>query len=41
MEKKGLDKKVISRLKNLYMDNYSIVVVNNIQGQAVKNVRIT
>ena len=27
MEKKGLEKKVISRLKNLYMDNYSIVVM--------------
>ena len=41
MEKKGLDKRVISRLKTLYMDNFSIVVVNNIQGKAVKNIRLS
>ena len=33
LEKKGLDKKVISRLKNLYIDNYTIIVVNNMQGK--------
>ena len=41
LEKKGLDKKVISRLKNLYMDNYTIIVVNNMQGKVVKNIRLS
>ena len=41
LEKKGLDKKVISRIKNLYRNNLTIVVVNNIQGKAVKNVRLS
>ena len=31
--------KVINRYKNLYDDNFSIVVVNNIQGRCVKNTR--
>ena len=37
--KKGLDRKVISRLENLYSNSTSIVVVNNIHGKSVKNVR--
>ena len=40
MGKKGLDKRVIYRLRNLYMNNFT-VVVNNIQGQAVKNIRLS
>ena len=41
LDKKGLDRRVISRIKNLYRNNISIVVVNNIQGKAVKNVRLS
>ena len=32
---------VIDRLKNLYKDNVSVVVVNNIQGKAVQNPRLS
>ena len=38
LEKKGLDKRVIRRLQNLYKDNLTIVVVNNIKGKPVKNI---
>ena len=41
LDKKGLDRKVISRLRNLYMDSYTITVVNNIQGKAIKNTRLS
>ena len=41
LEKKGLDVRVISRLKNLYKDNLTIVVVNNVQGKSVKNIRLS
>ena len=41
LERKGLDNRVISRIKNLYRNNLSIVVVNNIQGKAVMNVRLS
>ena len=41
LEKKGLDSRVINRLKNLYMDNSTIVVVNNIMGKMVKNIRLS
>ena len=41
LERKGLDSRVISRLKNLYMDNITIVVLNNIQGKKVKNIRLS
>ena len=41
LEKKGLDKRVIRRLQNLYKDNLTIVVVNNIQGKSVKNIRLS
>ena len=33
LSKKGLSAKVINRYKNLYDDNFSIIVVNNIQGR--------
>ena len=39
LEKKGLDKQVIDRLKNLYSNSVSIVVVNNVWGRTVKNIR--
>ena len=39
MCKKGLCEEVIERYQNLYKDNLSIVVVNNIQGKCVKNTR--
>ena len=41
LEKKGLDPRVIARYKNLYRDNITVVVVNNIQGRAVKNIRLS
>jgi hypothetical protein len=41
LEKKGLDKRIIQRLKNLYTDNFSVVVVNNIPGKSVKNIRMS
>ena len=39
LEKKGLDRQVIRRLKNLYSSSLSIVVVNNVQGKTVSNIR--
>ena len=39
LEKKGLDKKVINRLQNLYSNSMSIVVVNNVWGKTVMNIR--
>ena len=30
-----------NRLKNLYRDNLSIVVVNNIEGRCIKNIRLS
>ena len=41
MEAKGLCQEACSRLLNLYTDNYSIVVVNNVLGKCVKNTRMT
>ena len=41
LEKKGLDKRVIRRLQNLYRDNLTTVVVNNIPGKSVKNIRLS
>ena len=39
LEKKGLDRQVINRLRNLYDNSTSLVVVNNVQGKAIRNVR--
>ena len=39
LEKKGLASQVIRRLQNLYSNSISIVVVNNVQGKTVKNIR--
>ena len=41
MKKKGLDDRVIKRYLNLYSENYSIVVVNNIKGRCIKNIRMS
>ena len=38
-EKKGLDSQVIKRLRNLYNESISVVVVNNMESKAVKNIR--
>ena len=39
MYKKGVSQEVINRYNNIYEDNTSIVVVNNIQGRAIQNTR--
>ena len=41
LEKKGLSKQVIDQLSNLYQDNWSIIVVNNIEGDCIKNTRLS
>ena len=39
MLKKGLSSEVVARKQNLYEDNLSIVVMNNIPGKFVKKTR--
>ena len=39
LSKKGLCNQVIDRLRNLYRDNITIVVVNNVLGKAFLNHR--
>ena len=39
LEKKGLDKEVIKRLRNLYNNSSSTVVINNIHGKTIRNLR--
>ena len=39
LKKKGVAQKVIDRIENLYSDNISVVMVNNIQGRAFPNIR--
>ena len=39
LERKGLCKEEILRLQNLYSDSISVVVVNDIQGKAIQNIR--
>ena len=41
LERKGLNEEVINKLKNLYNDNLSIVVVNNVEGKCIKNIRMS
>ena len=41
LEKKGASSDFLTRLKNLYSNNFSIVVVNNVPGVAVENIRLT
>ena len=39
LAKKGLSETVINRIKNLYADSISVVMVNNVQGRAINNLR--
>ena len=39
LARKGLCDQVISRLKNLYKENITIVVVNNVMGKSFTNHR--
>ena len=39
MDRKGLSENNISRIKNLYADNISVVMVNNVLGRAIPNLR--
>ena len=41
LRKKGVSELVIDRLKNLYQDNLSVIVVNNIEGKCVENRRLS
>ena len=41
LEKKGMPREVIKRLQNLYRENVAVVVVNNIPGKSIKNVRLS
>ena len=41
LKKKGVCELVIDRLKNLYEDNLSVIVVNNIEGKCVPNRRLS
>ena len=41
LAKKGLSQQVINRLKNLYMENLSVIVVNNDLGRVIKNERLS
>ena len=40
LQKKGLSQEVINRYINLYQDNLSVIVVNNIEGKCIKNLRL-
>ena len=41
LKKKGVSGLVIKRLKNLYEDNLSVIVVNNIEGKCIPNRRLS
>ena len=41
MERKGVSPEVIKRFRNLYEKNYSIIVVNNIPGRCIENIRLS
>ena len=41
LKKKGVRQAIIDRLSNLYQDNWSIVVVNNVEGKCIKNNRLS
>ena len=40
-KKKGLDKRIIDRIKGYYAESYTIPIVNNIPTRTIKNIRIT
>ena len=39
LAKKGLSERVIERIRNVYSDSISVVMVNNVQGRAFPNLR--
>jgi exonuclease III len=41
MLKKGISSQVIDMYQNLYNDNFSIIVVNNVQGKCIRNTRMS
>ena len=41
LKKNGVCELVIDRLKNLYEDNLSVIVLNNIEGKCVPNRRLS
>ena len=41
LKKKGMDEEACSRLMNLYLDNFAIVVVNNVKGRQIENQRLS
>ena len=41
LRKKGLSELVINRMQNLYKENLSIIVVNNVLGRVLKNERLS
>ena len=41
LKAKGLSHVVIDRLQNLYLDNTTVVVVNNKMGKAFSNIRLS
>ena len=41
MLKKGLDSRVVARYLNIYEDNQSVIVVNNIKGRSICNTRMS
>merc|ERR1712055_807084 len=41
LQRKGLNEDVIKRYENLYRDNISVIVVNNILGKSIRNIRLS
>ena len=41
LNKKRISQLVIKRLVNIYQDNLSTIVVNNIEGKCMKNTRLS
>ena len=41
LARKGMCQEAIARISNLYSDNLSIVVVNNVLGKVIQNIRLS
>ena len=41
LSRKGMNQEACSRLMNLYLDNFAIVVVNNVKGRQIENRRLS
>ena len=41
LAKKGMSDEIIKRYKNLYEDNISTIVVNNVMGRSINNIRLS